>query len=426
MTSRGSIIKAVSVILTVTLLLELFMIAVSSVSFYTVKINYYFIDGTPAHDPYIATYNVGEALNYDVTNPAVSGFEPMALTAPNNDPSALPTGGVSEEKTHIQTASLDGDITYNIYYVAGLTHYAARYYLQNVYDDLYTLDRARTDANQNRLGKTGSAPADLEAEEIEGFTSLFHEPDAIAADGSTVFRVYYDRNYYTVNFDLGEGGYGVDPVYAKYESVYRVDEPKRMGYTFLGWARTDKDSSINTYDETGLDEDGWHYINANGDIITKENATAVQNLVQLEGAQTVPAQNTYYKAIWSAGTSSLSVVFWVENANSELTGTAADFIKPNGDPMTEDEIRAKLSESYVPVRSELCRRASFRLIPKPVRSRSRICSATASATPILRTPSTKIPIPPIPTMIPTRSFIRRTPTDISSTSTISVRAPVKS
>ena len=43
MTSRGSIIKAVSVILTVTLLLQLFTIAVSSVSFYTVKINYYFI-----------------------------------------------------------------------------------------------------------------------------------------------------------------------------------------------------------------------------------------------------------------------------------------------------------------------------------------------------------------------------------------------
>ena len=162
MASRRLSIKAVSVILTVTLLLELFTIAVSSVSFYTVKINYYFIDGTPAHDPYIATYNVGADLNYDVTNPAVSGFEPMALTDPANDPAALPTGGVSEATTHIETASLDGDITYNIYYVAGLTHYAARYYLQNVYDDLYTLDRERTNANQNRLGKTGSAPSDLE------------------------------------------------------------------------------------------------------------------------------------------------------------------------------------------------------------------------------------------------------------------------
>ncbi len=339
MTSRGSIIKAVSVILTVTLLLQLFTIAVSSVSFYTVKINYYFIDGTPAHDPYIATYNVGEALNYDVTNPAVSGFEPMALTDPANDPAALPTGGVSEATTHIETASLQSDMTYSIYYVAGLTHYAARYYLQNIYDDLYTLDRDRTNANQNRLGKTGTAPADLEAEEITGFTSLFHEPDAIAADGSTVFRVYYDRNYYTVNFDLGEGGYGVDPVYAKYQTVYRIDEPKRLGYTFTGWARTDKDSSINTYDPTGEDEDGWHYIDASGNVISKAQAEATP--VSLSGDQTVPAENTYYQALWSNGTSSFSVVYWIEKPDGR--GITAAELNAAG---SKDAARTIISENY--------------------------------------------------------------------------------
>ena len=346
MTSRRLSIKAVSVILTAVLLLQLLTIVVTSVTYYTVKINYYYTDGSHAHDPYIATFGVGESLNFDVTNPKISGFEPMKLTEPNNDPADLPTGGVSAETMHIETASLDSDITFDVYYVAGLTHYAARYYLQNIYDDLYTLDRDRTNANQNRLGKTGTTPDDLEAESIPGFTSLFHEPDAIAADGSTVFRVYYDRNYYSVNFDLGEGGYGVEPVYAKYESVYRIDEPKRMGYTFLGWARTDKDSSTNTYDETGLDEDGWHYIDANGDIITKENATAVQNLVQLEGDQTVPAQNTYYQAIWEPGTTTFSVVYWIENANSELTGEASDFQHTDGSAMTDSEIETKVSENY--------------------------------------------------------------------------------
>ncbi|MDO4892572.1 MAG: InlB B-repeat-containing protein, partial [Eubacteriales bacterium] len=170
-------------------------------------------------------------------------------------------------------------------------------------------------------------------------------------DGSTVFKVYYDRNYYAVNFNLGDGGYGVEPVYAKYESVYRIDHPQRMGYTFLGWARTNADSSNG---EEGVD---WYYIDADGNKITKTQATASENLVQLEGDQYVPAKNTYYKAIWSAGTSSLSVVFWVENANSELTDTAADFIKPNGDPMTEDEIRAKISENY----SALCIRDIYNI-----------------------------------------------------------------
>ena len=385
--TRKKILTVIATMLVVLIGAAITLMVVYAQSFHTIRINYLYTDGTPAHDPYIATFNSETPLDYDVTNPNVSGFEPMSLNDPENDPAALPTGGVSEATTHIETASLQSDMTYSIYYVAGLTHYAARYYLQNIYDDLYTLDRDRTNANQNRLGKTGTAPADLEAEEITGFTSLFHEPDEIAADGSTVFRVYYDRNYYTVNFDLGEGGYGVDPVYAKYESVYRIDEPTRMGYTFLGWARTNADSSdgenasgrrgarsagdsdwVYIHPDTVVDDDGNYYRNStdfeNGitcdleDVtVTEAWATATENLIHFEGTQQVPAMNTYYKAIWSAGTSSLSVVFWVENANSELTDTAADFIKPNGDPMTEDEIRAKISENY----SALCIRDIYNI-----------------------------------------------------------------
>ena len=306
---RDNRVKKIAIITMVVLLMAAIgTIIVNSISFYTIRINYLFSDGSPAHDPYIATFSVGEPLDYDVTNPNVSGFDPMMLTEEGNDPAALPTGGVSAPTTHIETNELNGDITYNVYYIAGLTHYAARYYLQNVYDDLYTLDRDRTNANQNRLGKTGTAPADLEAEEIDGFTSLFHEPDAIAADGSTVFRVYYDRNYYSITFDLGEGGYGVDPIYAKYESVYRIDHPQRMGYTFLGWARTNADSSNG---EEGVD---WHYIDADGNKINKAQATASENLVQLEGDQYVPAKNTYYQAVWQPGTSSFTVIYWIENA----------------------------------------------------------------------------------------------------------------
>lgn len=306
---RDNRVKMIAIITMVVLLMAAIgTVIVNSISYYTVRINYFYSDGSPAHDPYIATFSIGEPLNYDVTNPNVSGFDPMMLTDEGIDPAALPTGGVSAPTTHIETNELNGDITYNVYYIAGLTHYAARYYLQNVYDDLYTLDRDRTNANQNRLGKTGTAPADLEAEEIDGFTSLFHEPDAIAADGSTVFRVYYDRNYYSVTFDLGEGGYGVEPIYAKYETVYRIDQPQRMGYTFLGWARTSADSSLG---EEGVD---WNYIDADGNEITKAQATASENLVQLEGDQYVPAKNTYYQAVWQPGTSSFTVIYWIENA----------------------------------------------------------------------------------------------------------------
>lgn len=317
-------------------------------SYYTIRINYCYVNGTPAHDPYIATFTVGAEVDLTVTHPNVNGFVPMVLNDPANDPTELPTGGAEQTTRTFTYASLGGDVTETVYYVPGLTHYAARYYLQNIYDDLYELDRTRTNANQNRVGKTGTAPLDLEEEEITGFTSLFHEPDAIAADGSTVFRVYYDRNYYTVNFDLGEGGYGVEPIYAKYETPFRVDEPQSIGYTFLGWARTSADSSKGDYG------DDWVYVDPDYDpneddledmTWTEANATAPQNLIHFssenDADQTIPAYNTYYKAIWEPGTTRLSVVYWIENPDSVLKYDGHDY-----DGLTEEQKARKISQNY--------------------------------------------------------------------------------
>lgn len=268
-----------------------------------------------------------------VTNPNVSGYDPMMLNEGETDPRALPDNGTLATTTSINIDTLDHNVTYTVYYLAGLSHYRARYYLQNVYDDLYTTDQTLNAQYQDLLGVTGSFPDHLENVEVEGFTSLFHEPDAIAADGSTVFRLYYDRNYYTVGFDLGEGGYGVEPIYAKYQTVYHVDEPKRLGYTFRGWARTDIDSAVEGAD--------WHYIDENGNVISEEVATAPENLLTLEGDLTIPAKDTFYRAIWAPGTTSLSVVYWFENADSDLKNTAEEF-----EGLTEEQIQAKVSQNY--------------------------------------------------------------------------------
>ena len=297
-------IKTTRIISTVVLVMMIIAVSVligSAESYHTIRINYYYVDGTPAHDPYIATYPAGDPVDITVTNPKIYGFDPMTEAE----------GGLSAEKTTFSYDKLNSNVTRNVYYVAGLTHYAARYYKQNIYDDLYTLDSELTEANKNLYGRTGESPTTLEKVRIEGFTNLFHEPDAIAADGSTVFRVYYDRNYYSVNFDLGEGGYGVDPIYAKYQTVFRIEDPKRLGYSFKGWTRTDADSTRGVY---GTD---WHYIDADGSVIDEDAATADENLIRLEGDQRVPAKNTYYKAVWEPGTTSFSVVYWIENANDD-------------------------------------------------------------------------------------------------------------
>lgn len=332
------LIKLVSIVLMVTLLLDLSAAYIGANTYYTVRINYLYVDGTHAHDPYIATFPADQPVNVTVTNPNINGYDPMMLNEGETNPSALPDNGALAVTTAVNIDTLDHNVTYTVYYLAGLSHYRARFYLQNVYDDLYTTDQTLNAQYQDLLGKTGSFPDHLENVEVEGFTTLFHEPDAIAADGSTVFRLYYDRNYYTVGFDLGEGGYGVEPIYAKYQTVYHVEEPKRLGYTFLGWARTDIDSAVEGAD--------WHYIDENGNVITEEEATASQNLLQLDGDQVIPAKNTYYKAVWAPGTTSFSVIYWFEKPESTLTHTDADFKDENGNELSEAEVAAKLSKNY--------------------------------------------------------------------------------
>ena len=134
--------------------------------------------------------------------------------------------------------------------------------------------------------------------QIDGFTQLFYNEDAIAADGSTVYEVYYDRNYTLINFDL-DGGYGVEPVYAKYGSIYTIAEPVKSGYVFSGWARTNENGE---------------YINEDGDKIDK--AEAEENREKFTTG-TIPANDEYYKAVWKAEQTGYTVVYSVQNADDD-------------------------------------------------------------------------------------------------------------
>ena len=291
--TKKYLIKSVSILLMLVLLLDLTAAYIGANTYYTVRINYLYVDGTHAHDPYIATFPADQPVDVTVTNPNINGYDPMMLNEGETDPMALPENGTLATTTAVNIDTLDHNVTYTVYYLAGLSHYRARFYLQNVYDDLYTTDQTLNAQYQDLLGVTGSFPDHLENVEVEGFTTLFHEPDA----------------------------------------VYHVDEPKRLGYTFRGWARTDIDSAVEGAD--------WHYIDENGDVISETEATANENLLTLEGDQTIPAKNTYYKAVWAPGTTSLSVVYWFENADSELKNTAEEFAG-----LTEEQIQAKVSQNY--------------------------------------------------------------------------------
>lgn len=151
-TARKRLTKLLSVFLTLTMLLELSAAYINAVTYYTVRVNYLYTDGTHAHDPYIATFPARGEVDVTVTNPTINGYDPMTLNPGETDPLDLPEKGAQAKTIDVSVDALNSDITYTVYYVAGLSHYRARFYLQNIYDDLYTTDQTLNAKYQDKLG----------------------------------------------------------------------------------------------------------------------------------------------------------------------------------------------------------------------------------------------------------------------------------
>ena len=147
-----------------------------------------------------------------------------------------------------------------------------------------------------------------EANTYKGFIPLLYDATSeIAPDGSTVVDVYYDREYFLMNFDL-DGGYGVEPIYARYgAAIGNIGTPEKTGYTFAGW--------------------------------TQDGATTV------EPEKTMPFKGTSYKAMWTIGDSAkVTVVVWGENPDDEgysFYKNAEITAKP-GETLKLDNLQGKL------------------------------------------------------------------------------------
>lgn len=233
---------------------------------YAILINYQFTDGKQAAPSWSATVATGSTYTQDIQSPVVVGYTP------------------SETVVHVNTSEAK---TYTVTYQAAEVDFTVKHYLQNVSNDEYTLADTET-----KKGFTESAVgAGLAKTDYTGFYSLLYDTTTtIAADGSTVVEVYYDRYYYLMNFNL-DGGYGVEPIYARFGAPISVDTPTKPGYTFEGWT-----PSI---------------------------------------PATMPADNTSYKASWKIGESGFTVVFWYENANDNGYSVAGTYTPADVKPGTE-------------------------------------------------------------------------------------------
>lgn len=240
------------------------------------------------YSPFTARVAANTSFHQNVISPTFLGYAAYTLTYDDDgNPIFTPASTYDLDFTN-----LTENVTIDIYYRAIDVNYGIRYFFQNINNDLYT---ESTDRYYVGKAETGSIISDEEimqhAGDTEGFSKLYHYPESVAADGSTVFQCYYDRNYYLLKFDM-DGGYGVDPIYARYGTPYVVNSPVRHGYVFEGWDHLTEDT----------DNDG---IPDKGDGITDELPSVIG------------IGNQFYKAIWQTVDTHFTVVYWLENADDE-------------------------------------------------------------------------------------------------------------
>ena len=127
----------------------------------------------------------------------------------------------------------DFSITY-VYEVISGYEYKVKHYQQNLEDDGYTLV---SDDTETLYGKGATAAV---AKTYTGFNALAFEQTEIAEDGTTVVKIYYDRNLYTITLDMQGGSGGTTVIENVKYGTWSLDDlnltkPTKNGYYFTGY-----------------------------------------------------------------------------------------------------------------------------------------------------------------------------------------------
>ena len=311
----------------------------SAPEYINVTVNYLdAVTRLPIYTGFSATIKGGEPYSQKVLSPTYLGYAPYWNP---DDPDTTDPNTATESAQSLDLsvgAGYTGETyTVNVYYKAIAVSYAVRYYFQNINDDMYT---ENVDYYRQSRALTGTIIANealgLGEEQTRGFTKLYHYPEAVAADGSTVFECYYDRNYYQVKLDAN-GGYGSEHVYARYGTPFVATTPTRHGYRFAGWDK--------------LDENGV----GDGKADTPPS--------------TVPAENASYIALWESADTTYTVVYWLKNAagteydymgSQKRSAVAGEVVSGDASWLTADSYICGLTEDAGHTHNEGCKPELFR------------------------------------------------------------------
>ncbi len=184
---------------------------------YKLTVNYVNANGGATMAPSVSgDYKYEES--YKVTSPVVAGYTADKLEVSGNMPSS--------------------DLTVEVKYTANTdTAYTVEHYKQNL-DGSYPTTATET---ENKTGTTDTL-TNAVAKNYAGFTAQDFAQANIAGDGSTVVKIYYARNKYTVTWKNEDGKVletDKDVVYGTMPS-YDGETPTKAAtaeytYTFAGW-----------------------------------------------------------------------------------------------------------------------------------------------------------------------------------------------
>ena len=238
---------------------------------FTITINYVDNKDQQVADPWTATVMAGSTYQSVVKSPVVVGY-----TAEHAE---ITVGG----------ENIQADQNFTVKYTPAVVKFSVKHLLQNVSNDEYTQDGDP----EIRNGNTGDEVGETLEKQYPGFYSLKYDATVkIAGDESTVVEVKYDRYYYLINFNL-DGGYGVEPIYARYGAPVNVGNPQKPGYTFTGWSEE-----------------------------IPKTMPVIENPLS-------------FTANWEKGTAGFTVVFWYENANDVGYSVAGTFTPADVAPGTQ-------------------------------------------------------------------------------------------
>ena len=243
-------------------------------------------------EPYELEYN--GSVNKTAELPYIKGYD---LYDGETKLEPVTVDGVLKYYYTVNMSGVTDDTAIDLLYKPGKTTYTVSYYLQN-WDDEDYVKYGDSIILEGKTGELVDVTKDAFNESFDGFYQLLFETATIASDGSTDIEIYYDRLYYKMLFDL-DGGYGVQPVYARYETPVSVKDPTKAGYVFMGWDSNKKWIASDMSDATDIDAD---------------NDVDIIKFVDVK----VPNYHTSYTAIWEpSSTAKVTVVVWGQNADDD-------------------------------------------------------------------------------------------------------------